>query len=176
MMNPCRPHNHKLGFAGIAAILLAGCSAQAPTTGTPPTSDNGQLSDQRSGPPALPSLASAPASAPTSDPAIRTAPVVPGRAGRVFIFAGVDKNCAPIPEPKVSITHPPQKGAISFRPGQMTTIAASAQGTCLGTKATGTGVYYTAHAGTSGQDNFSVTATLPSGETMTREFQVQIAP
>lgn len=105
----------------------------------------------------------------------RSAPVVPGRPGRVFIFAGVDKACAPLPEPQVQVNKAPAKGDISFKPGQATTIAASAQGTCIGTKATGTGVYYTAHAGSTGPDSFSVTAKLASGETMTRDFTVNIS-
>ncbi|HMN37934.1 MAG TPA: hypothetical protein PKD49_09560 [Hyphomicrobium sp.] len=157
-------------ITAIAATLLSACSGQAPSTSTAPNAADAQAPGQHSGPPVLPSLASAPA----ADPTIRTAPVVPGRAGRVFIFAGVDKNCAPLPEPEVIVTTPPQKGDVSLRPGQSTTIAASAQGTCLGTKATGTGVYYTARAGSSGTDAFSLTARLASGETMTRQFQVEI--
>ncbi len=159
-----------LALATSAGLLLTACSGQTPSAGTAQNAADTEAAGQRSGPPNLPSLATAPA----ADPAIRTAPVVPGRAGRVFIFAGVDKNCTPLPEPQVSVTDPPQKGDISFRPGQPTTIAASAQGTCLGVQATGTGVYYTAHAGASGSDAFSVTARLASGETMTRQFQVQI--
>jgi len=105
----------------------------------------------------------------------RTAPVVPGRPGRVFIFAGVDKACAALPEPQVQVSKPPAKGDISFKPGQATTIAASASGTCLGSKATGTGVYYTARPGTSGADSFALTAKLATGETMTRDFTVTIS-
>ncbi len=160
-----------LAVATLAVFLLTACSGQTPEAKTAQDAPNMEASGQRSGPPTLPSLATAPA----ADPAIRTAPVVPGRAGRVFIFAGVDKNCTPLPEPQVSVIDPPQKGDISFRPGQATTIAASAQGSCLGVKATGTGVYYTARAGASGSDAFSVTARLASGETMTRQFQVKIA-
>ncbi|MCB1485730.1 MAG: hypothetical protein KDJ17_12640 [Hyphomicrobiaceae bacterium] len=154
------------------AALVSACSGQQPnaTTAQAPEVADAQQG-QRSGPPALPSLAGPPA----SDPTIRTAPVVPGRPGRVFIFAGVDQNCAELPAPQVSVTNPPLKGDVSFRPGQATTIAASAQGTCIGTKAKGTGVYYTARAGSTGSDTFSVTARLASGELMTRQFQVQIA-
>jgi hypothetical protein len=51
----------------------------------------------------------------------------------------------------------------------------SAQGTCIGQKATGTGVYYTARAGQEGSDRFQVSAKLASGETATRTFEVRIA-
>ena len=78
-------------------------------------------------------------------------------------------------EPEITITAPPSKGDVTFQPGQDTTIAASALGTCIGTKANGSGVYYTAKAGTSGTDTFSVTAKTSTGETMTRTFQVTIA-
>ncbi|MEZ5900725.1 MAG: hypothetical protein AB7S74_03090 [Hyphomicrobium sp.] len=153
------------------AALVSACSAQQPTAATAQAPEVAEPQGQRSGPPALPSLAGPPA----SDPTIRTAPVVPGRPGRVFIFAGVDQNCAELPAPQVSVTNPPLKGDVTFRTGQATTIAASAQGTCIGTKAKGTGVYYTARAGSTGTDTFSVTARLASGELMTRQFQVEIA-
>jgi hypothetical protein len=48
-------------------------------------------------------------------------------------------------------------------------------GRCIGSKATGTGIYYTARAGSRGGDAFSVSATLSTGETMTRDFTVEIA-
>ena len=115
------------------------------------------------------------ATAPTTDAATRSSPVVPGRPGRVFIFAGVGKKCEQLPAPEIAITAPPSKGDVTFQPGQDTTIAASALGTCIGTKAKGTGVYYTARTETSGTDTFSVTAKTSTGETMTRTFQVTIA-
>jgi len=105
---------------------------------------------------------------------VRTQPVVPGRPGRVFVFAGVDETCKSLAAPTLSVTQAPAKGEITFRPGQATTIATSG-GACQGTQAIGTGVYFTAREGTSGGDRFSVTATLATGETMTRDFQVEIA-
>lgn len=108
-------------------------------------------------------------------PGVRTSAIVPGRAARVFIFAGVDQNCASLPEPQLTVAKPPAKGDVSFRPGQATKLAATASGTCIGAKATGTGVYYTARDGTSGSDTFTVTARLASGETMTRDFDIKIA-
>lgn len=119
-------------------------------------------------------LATATASAPEAA-GVRTTPVVPGRRGRVFVFAGVDDACKPLPEPHVALTSPPAKGDVTFVPGQETTIAASAKGTCAAAKARGVAVYYTARAGTSGTDRFTVTATLASGETLRRDFQVTIA-
>ena len=76
---------------------------------------------------------------------------------------------------KITITAPPAKGDVSFVPGQETTIQYSAQGTCIGQKAQGTGIYYTARAGQQGTDRFSVAAKLASGEAATRTFEVRIA-
>ncbi len=145
----------KYPLATSAALLIAACTAE------PPIAQN--VMD----PP--------PANAATVDAATRSSPVVPGRPGRVFIFAGVGKNCEQLPAPEIAITAPPLKGDVTFQPGQDTTIAASALGTCIGTKAKGTGVYYTAKTGTSGTDTFSVTAKTSTGESMTRTFQVTIA-
>ena len=93
----------------------------------------------------------------------------------MFIFAGVDKDCAQLPAPELKVTKAAAKGDVTFTPGQDTNIAASAANNCLGAKAKGTGVYYTARPGTSGPDTFSVTAKLASGETMTRDFAVNIS-
>jgi hypothetical protein len=111
----------------------------------------------------------------TSDVAVRSMPVVPGRKARVFIFAGLGDKCEPLAAPEISITKQPAKGDVSFVPGQDTTIAYSARGTCLGQKAAGTGVYYTAREGADGTDSFAVSAKLASGETVSRAFEVTIA-
>jgi hypothetical protein len=107
--------------------------------------------------------------------AIRSMPVVPDRPARVFIFAGLDEKCEPIAAPQITITARPAKGDVSFVPGQETTIQYSAKGTCVGRKATGTGIYYTARAGQEGTDRFSIIAKLASGDTATRTFEVTIA-
>lgn len=117
-----------------------------------------------------------PTSAPPSDVAVRSAPVVPGRRARVFIFAGLGDKCEQLVAPEITITQPPAKGDLAFVPGQQTTIQYSAKGTCIGRTATGTGIYYTARDGTDGTDRFAVTAKLASGETVSRSFQVTIAP
>lgn len=106
---------------------------------------------------------------------VRTEALMPGRPGRVFVFAGVDAACRPLPAPELTVARAPQKGDVTFKPGQPTTIAASAAGTCKGAAATGTGVYYTARSGASGADAFAVSARLASGETMVRDFSVKIA-
>jgi hypothetical protein len=143
----------------LALVGLAGCSGIGTQSGTAP----------------LPGDAPSPtANAPTSDAAVRSAPVVPGRRARVFIFAGFGTKCEPVAAPQITITAPPAKGDVTFVPGQETTIQASAQGTCIGQKTQGTGVYYTARAGQKGTDRFSVSAKLASGETSTRTFEVRI--
>lgn len=112
---------------------------------------------------------------PTNDAATRTTPVVVGRPARVFVFAGWDEACTALAAPQVMVTNPPSQGEITFRPGQQTTIAASAGGTCAGRTVAGTGVYYTARAGAAGTDRFAVEARLASGETNRRVFEVTIA-
>ena len=112
---------------------------------------------------------------PTQDAATRTMPVVPGRPARVFVFAAWDTACAQLAAPEVKVASPPAQGEITFRPGQQSTIAASAGGTCGGRTVSGTGVYYTAREGASGTDRFTVKARLPTGETNRRVFEVTIA-
>ena len=149
--------------AVILALMLvgvAGCSGIGTQDGAAP----------------LPGDSPAPtAEAPTSDAAVRSTPVVPGRRARVFVFAGFGKKCEPVPAPQITVTAPPAKGDVTFVPGQETTIQYSAQGTCIGQKTQGTGVYYTARAGQQGTDRFSVAAKLGTGETATRTFEVRIA-
>jgi hypothetical protein len=111
----------------------------------------------------------------TASAAVRSTPVVPGRAARVFVFASIGENCEPVAAPEITVTEPPAKGDVTFVPGQQTTIQYSLKGTCTGQKTTGTGVYYTARAGQVGADRFSVLAKLPNGEPATRTFDVKIA-
>ena len=143
---------------GIAAMLpLAACSANGP---------NG-LSFNAS--PAYETSAGA------EDSVKRTTPVVPGRRARVFIMAGLGTNCEPIDPPAITITQLPDKGSVSLEPGQETTIQTSVSGTCIGRKAKGTGIYYTAREGEKGPDKFSIVANLTTGEVATRTFEVTIA-
>ena len=149
--------------AVILALMLvgvAGCSGIGTQNGAAP----------------LPGDPPAPtAEVPTSDAAVRSTPVVPGRRARVFVFAGFGKKCEPVPAPQITVTAPPAKGDVTFVPGQETTIQYSAQGTCIGQKTQGTGVYYTARAGQQGTDRFSIAAKLATGETASRTFEVRIA-
>ena len=148
-----------LAAVGLALAALAGCSGIGTQNGAAP----------------LPGDAPVPtAGAPTVDAAVRSTPVVPGRRARVFIFAGFGTKCEPVAAPKITITTPPAKGDITFVPGQETTIQSSAQGTCIGQKTQGTGVYYTARAGQKGTDRFSLSAKLGTGETADRSFEVRI--
>jgi len=142
----------------------AGCSGLGPPGGAPQPGDN------------LVTTAEATNSgAPTADAAVRSSPVVAGRPARVFIFAGFGDHCEPVPAPQITVTQAPAKGDVSFVPDQDTLIQASSRGTCIGQKAKGTGVYYTARAGQTGSDRFAVSARLASGETATRTFEVRIA-
>lgn len=148
-------------ITAIAALALAACSGgklQAPA------------SHQPAGAP------SASAAGADVDAATRTSPVVPGRPGRVFVFAGLGDKCEQLPMPQITVDQAPQQGVLTYRSGQTTTIAASKTGQCVGKTAAGTGVYYTAREGASGTDTFALTAKLISGETMTRTFAVTIAP
>lgn len=141
------------------AVLLAGCANSVPPASPPATQGN---YTPAGGPP-------------TQDAATRSSPVVVGRPARVFIFASFGKSCEPVAAPQIVISTPPAKGDITFQPGQETTIQYSLSGNCIGQKATGTGVYYTARAGSTGTDSFVLQATLASGEVATRSFEVKIA-
>lgn len=144
----------------LALVGVAGCSGLGSQDGAAP----------------LPGDAPAPtADAPTSDSAVRSTPVVAGRPARVFIFAGFGNHCERVAAPQITITEAPAKGDVSFVPGQETTIQYSAQGTCIGQKTQGTGIYYTARAGQQGTDRFAIAAKLAGGETATRTFEVRIA-
>jgi hypothetical protein len=157
-----RPRARAAATAAALALALAGvagCSGIGTQSGSAP----------------LPGDAPAPsADAPTSDAGVRSTPVVPGRRARVFIFAGFGTKCEPVAAPQITITAPPAKGDVTFVPDQETTIQYSAQGTCIGQKTHGTGVYYTARAGQKGTDRFSIAAKLGTGETATRTFEVRI--
>lgn len=104
---------------------------------------------------------------------VRREPVVAGRRARVFVMAGFDSDCQSLPEPELSVAIPPAKGDVSFEPGQRTSITTSATGTCTGASVTGTGIYYTARAGETGPDTFTVSAKA-GGETSERTFTVTI--
>ena len=101
--------------------------------------------------------------------------VSPGASTRVWIMAAWDDTCQQLPAPRIDVTTKPAKGAIGLREGQTTTVKSSRSGTCIGTRVTGTGVYYTANAGAEGADTFTIEARLASGETAMRTFRITIA-
>lgn len=142
-----------VGAALAAGLALGGCGGGQPATVT----------------------ASDP-SAPTQDAATRASPVVPGRRARVFIFAGLGPKCEALPAPQITVTAPPQKGDLSFEPGQSTVLTTATNPACVGKPATGTGLYYTARAGSDGVDQFAVEARTASGDRLARTFAVRIEP
>lgn len=104
---------------------------------------------------------------------VRTSPVVAGRRARVFVMAGFGERCESLDAPTITVARPPAKGSVSFEPGQETTVNTSASGTCIGQRVLGTGIYYTARAGETGPDTFTVEAEL-GGSMTQRTFTVQI--
>lgn len=125
-----------------------------------------------SGPPGAGGAVTVPDSA--GGDGVRREPVVAGRRARVFVMAGFDADCKSQPEPTITVTAAPSKGEVSFQPGQQTTIRASAAGTCAGATVTGTGIYYTARLGETGQDTFTISALSSSGNATDRTFTVTI--
>lgn len=109
------------------------------------------------------------------DAPVRGTKVVPDRPARVFVMAAFDNACRQVAAAAITIDKPPAKGQVSLRENQPTTVMYSLSGKCIGTKLTGTGIYYTAAKGASGADTFTVSAKLSSGEIATRTFNVVIA-
>ena len=109
------------------------------------------------------------------DPPAEPTRVSAGASTRVWIMAAWDDKCQPLAAPHIDIVSRPAKGTVSFREGQSTTVKNSRNGTCIGARVTGTGIYYTAHPGTDGLDGFAIEAKLSTGETATRRFQLTIA-
>ena len=101
--------------------------------------------------------------------------VSPGASTRVFVMAAFDDACKPIAAPAIEVVKPPGKGSVSFREGQATTIISSLSGKCIGQRITGTGIYYAARPDAAGEDGFSITARLATGEIATRSFQMFIS-
>lgn len=118
-------------------------------------------------------LATLPASAQETPPGMIRA--VPDRPTRVFVMAAFDDDCRPLPAPAIEITEPPRKGAVQFREGQSTTVQFSVTGKCIGTRVTGTGIYYAARPDAAGEDRFSIRARLSSGEIAARTFQMFVS-
>lgn len=138
--------------AALVAPAVTGCTASGP----PATGDVAAVSSGAEG------------------DGVRREPVVAGRRARVFVMAGFDADCRSQPEPALTVTVPPAKGEVSFEPGQQTAVRTSATGTCTGATVTGTGIYYTARPGETGQDAFTVSAVSSAGSVTERAFTVTI--
>lgn len=142
-----------LSLSLVSGLLLTAC-AQTPI-------DTTALTTSATGP--------ATASAP-----VRGTPVVAGRPARVFVMVGFKENdCTPL-TPALTVTTPPAKGAVSFKPNQTTMVQYSSSGKCTGQSMPGTGIYYTANAGTTGIDTFTVSASTGDGAPVTKTFQVRV--
>jgi hypothetical protein len=103
----------------------------------------------------------------------RSTPVVPGRPARMYVMVGFSKDCRPM-DPGVRVERAPTKGTITFKTGQTTFIQQSSSGNCVGQSLPGTGIYYTAQPGATGEDSFSVVAASAAGGNVSRSFRVQI--
>ncbi len=101
--------------------------------------------------------------------------VSPGGTTRVYVMAGFDGQCKPTPPATIIIDAAPVKGTVSLREGQAIVVQQSVSGSCVGSRVTGTGIYYTAKPDGQGADSFSITARLASGETATRTFHLNIS-
>ena len=100
--------------------------------------------------------------------------VKPGQANRVFVMAGFTPECAFKGYPDIQIDRAPAKGKVELTPGADTTIQYSLSGKCIGTPIKGTGINYTPAPGQVGEDTFTVTGRLGTGEPATRTFSVII--
>ena len=101
--------------------------------------------------------------------------VKPNEATRVFVMAGFTPDaCAFKGFPEIQLDTQPVKGQVSFKTGDATTIQYSLSGKCIGSQVQGTGIYYTPVAGQTGEDTFTVTGRLGTGEPATRTFSVII--
>ena len=101
--------------------------------------------------------------------------VKPGEATRLFVMAGFTPDaCAFRGFPELEVNAPPAKGQVGFKTGETTTIQYSLSGKCIGSQVQGTGIYYTPASGQVGEDTFTVTGRLGTGEPATRTFSVII--
>ena len=157
VMRTCWSLSNRPPWTVLAVVVLAaGCAAETP----------GRMAIA---PPSDAEASVAAASAPA-----RTNPVVAGRAARVFVMASLGADCKSGEAPVINVARPPAKGTVSFRPGQQTTIGFSRTGDCVGKPALGTGVYYTARAGETGADTFSIVGRSGGDAPMTQTFTVEI--
>jgi hypothetical protein len=124
--------------------------------------------------PAVLLMAIAASQATAQDAAPKGTRVAPGGTTRVYVMAAFDKQCQSLAKPVITVTAPPAKGQVSFREGQSIVVQSSLSGQCIGSRVTGTGIYYTAAASAAGPDTFSISATLATGEVATRTFWLNV--
>lgn len=146
------PHQTILaaGLGLALATAMSACSSSGSPPNTPSAASGSQAGD-----------------------GVRHNPVVAGRRARVFVMAGFGERCESLPSPTITVTQPPAKGSVSFETGQETVVNTSASGACIGQRVLGTGIYYTARAGTTGADTFTIEAAL-GGSMTQRTFTVEI--
>lgn len=138
----------------IAGVAVGGCS----TTPSLPSS--------------LIATNSIPSTQNTAEKANR--PVVAARPTRMYVWAGfMEKDCSAA-VPTITVSQQPAKGELSLKQNEPTFIQHSTSGKCLGKSLPGTGIYYTARKGQEGADQFTLTATSPTGQVATRSFKVNI--
>jgi hypothetical protein len=97
-----------------------------------------------------------------------------GQPTRVFVMAGFTPECAFIGYPAISVDQAPAKGTVETLEGADTTIQYSLSGKCIGTPVKGTAIIYKPAPGQTGEDKFTVSGRLGTGEPATRTFSVII--
>ena len=100
--------------------------------------------------------------------------VKPGEATRVFVMAGFTPECAFKGYPAILLDKPPVKGTVETAEGADTTIQYSLSGKCIGTPIKGTAIMSKPAPGQLGEDTFTISGRLGSGEPATRTFSVII--
>lgn len=100
--------------------------------------------------------------------------VKPGQATRLFVMAGFTPECAFKGYPAIAVEKPPVKGAVETAEGADTTIQYSLSGKCIGTPIKGTAIMYKPAPGQTGEDTFTISGRLGTGEPATRTFSVII--
>jgi hypothetical protein len=100
--------------------------------------------------------------------------VKPGEATRVFVMAGFTPECAFKGFPAIQLDKPPVKGTVETTDGADTTIQYSLSGKCIGTPIKGTAIVYKPAAGQTGEDTFTISGRLGTGEPATRTFSIII--
>ncbi len=97
-----------------------------------------------------------------------------GEATRVFVMAGFTPECAFKGFPAIQIDKAPAKGSVETAEGADTTIQYSLSGKCIGTPIKGTAIMYKPAPGQTGEDTFTISGRLGTGEPATRTFSVII--